>query len=79
MPGDSGTEARKAMVNDDNLKSAMELVTSKEPPLWVAMQNVTSSFTTVKTENNARNGQVEKSLLAKNQEEAGKGNGKSQE
>ena len=58
MPGDGGAAARIAMVNDDNLKSAMELGASKESPLWVAMHNVTSS------ENNALNRQVEKSLQA---------------
>ncbi|KAL5516850.1 hypothetical protein EMCRGX_G002276 [Ephydatia muelleri] len=72
MPGDGGAAARKAMVNDDYLKSVMELGTSKEPPLCVAMQNVTSSVTTVMTENNATNGQVEKPLLAKIRKKLGK-------
>ena len=64
MPGD-GDAARIAMVNDDNLKSAMELGASKESTLWVAMQNVSSSVTTPMTENNSMNGQVEKPLQAK--------------
>ena len=65
MPGDGGAATRIAMVNDDNLKSAMELGASKESPLWVAMQNVSSSVTTPMTENNSMNGQVEKPLQAK--------------
>ena len=72
MPGDGGAAVRKAMVNDDYLKSAIELGTSKEPPLCVAMQNVTSSVTTIMTENNAMNGQVKKPLLAKIRKKLGK-------
>ena len=63
MPGDDGAAARIAIVKDDNLKSAMEMGTSKE----LTVQNLMSSVTIPMTENNA-----EKPTLAKIRKKLGK-------
>ena len=63
MPGDDGAAARIVIVKDDNLKSAMEMGTSKE----LTVQNLMSSVTIPMTENNA-----EKPTLAKIRKKLGK-------